>query len=677
MTETLPTALRPRRFDDVLGQEHAVRYLSGLILRGRIGRHVLLHGTVGSGKTTLARIYGQALVCEGQLGEDGSPCGSCDACVRVQDEADDSGFYEYDVPGDGGEAEAIEKWLEERRFKAQHLPRRVLFFDEAHGLTKDASSGLLKKVEEAPGDVVYIFATSEHHNLSDALRSRLVPLKVRPLRPGQAAKLLRDAAKNRQLDYDNEALVMLTAIVTRQPRDLLNALDQLALYGEAITIGTLGRVFDLEYLDALGPYLLALGRQDRAELNRIIAVWRDAGEEKQRWVLAVLAGIYTVDILGIPGDVDPIVAHLAQERRQALLELRERLRVVSDFELAPYWRQLLGHWRSELVGAHDAAIEAQFVAFHEVVAGMGAPAVLVEGGGAADEDASQVGGKSSEEGFLGIDDVQKVLDFSSFLTQEHGLHFNAQFTITPVGDAGEWHQQAGLARRFCGALESELTKLGTKGFAAIWTIEGTDEGIQARVAAHVPEWIGADALDGMQSLRLWRRRWTDEHPEAQATLKTRAPKEKPETFHWNVVRDMLDAVKPALEVEDRDLTPTSLRTLLKLNSSRYRDPSTAPEPLVSSAGLLRGDTVALALHRGPALLSIFADRAWDFVFDDWETKEHEDRSRERMRREGQLADLEAQFDNPEERQRHEQLLRESWSTDPHSYPRRWTTWWSR
>jgi hypothetical protein len=87
----------------------------------------------------------------------------------VQDEADDSGFYEYDVPGDGGEAEAIEKWLEERRFKAQHLPRRVLFFDEAHGLTKDASSGLLKKVEEAPGDVVYIFATSEHHNLSDAL----------------------------------------------------------------------------------------------------------------------------------------------------------------------------------------------------------------------------------------------------------------------------------------------------------------------------------------------------------------------------------------------------------------------------------------------------------------------------------------------------------------------------
>ncbi|ODT15215.1 MAG: hypothetical protein ABS35_32200 [Kaistia sp. SCN 65-12] len=468
----------------------------------------------------------------------------------MHDETDDAGFYEYDVPGAGGGADAIERWLEERRFKAQHLPRRVLFFDEAHGLTKDAASSLLKKIEEAPHDVVYIFATSEHHNLSAALRSRLVPLKVRPLGQGQAATLLRNAAKNRKLEYDDEALVMLTAMVARQPRDLLNALDQVVVYGERITTGTLRRVFDLEYLDALQRYLLALGRQDRAELNRIIAMWRDAGEEKQRWVLAVLAGMYTVDILGIAADVDPIVEHLAQGRRQALQELRERLGVVSDFELAPYWRQLLGHWRSELVGAYDATIEAQFVAFHEVVAGMGAPAVLLEGGEATDADTAQVASKSWEAGFLGIEDVRKVLDLSSYLTQEYGLHFNALFVVTPAGDAGEWHEQAGLASGFCAALEREVTRMGTNAFAAMWTIEGTDDGIQTRVAAHIPEFIGVDALDGLQSLRLWRRRWANEHPEAQATLTTRRQKEKPAAFHWNVVRDMLDALNPSLKVRD-------------------------------------------------------------------------------------------------------------------------------
>jgi hypothetical protein len=219
--------------------------------------------------------------------------------------------------------------------------------------------------------------------------------------------------------------------------------------------------------------------------------------------------------------------------------------------------------------------------------------------------------------------------------------------------------------------------LGTTLFAAMWTIEGTEDGIQARVAVHVPESIGADALDGLQNLRLWCRRWAHEHPEARVALKTLSPNEKAAGFHWNVVRDMLDALHPSLEVEDRDLMPTSLRTLLNLSSSRYRDPGIAPDPLVDTAGLLRADTVARAIERGPALLSVFADRAWDFAFNDWEIKEHVDRSRERMRRDRQLADLEGQFDNPEERRKQAQLLRLSWSTDPHSHPRTWTTWWSQ
>ena len=65
---------RPKRFEEVIGQDVPVDYLSGLILRGQACRNILLHGSVGSGKTTLARIYAKALNCESPSLKDGSPC---------------------------------------------------------------------------------------------------------------------------------------------------------------------------------------------------------------------------------------------------------------------------------------------------------------------------------------------------------------------------------------------------------------------------------------------------------------------------------------------------------------------------------------------------------------------------------------------------------------------------
>src|SRR5213592_1893902 len=85
---------RPQRFDEVRGQESAVDYLSGLILRGQICRNILLYGSVGSGKTSLARIYAKALNCENPSSMDGSPCLSCGSCRSIEDGA----FTELDAP---------------------------------------------------------------------------------------------------------------------------------------------------------------------------------------------------------------------------------------------------------------------------------------------------------------------------------------------------------------------------------------------------------------------------------------------------------------------------------------------------------------------------------------------------------------------------------------------------
>jgi DNA polymerase III subunit gamma/tau len=94
--DALVTRYRPHVFSEVFGQEYPVRILSQLIKRGQICRNILLYGSVGSGKTTLARIYGKALNCDSP-DEDGSPCLRCSSCKKTQ-EGDPLRFKELDAP---------------------------------------------------------------------------------------------------------------------------------------------------------------------------------------------------------------------------------------------------------------------------------------------------------------------------------------------------------------------------------------------------------------------------------------------------------------------------------------------------------------------------------------------------------------------------------------------------
>lgn len=138
MSTNFALKYRPRTFDAVVGQEHAVTILSKLIRPRKIGRSILFHGAVGSGKTSLARIYAQALNCLSPT-ETGSPCRECEPCRA--DNGKPAGFYEYDVSGSGGAKEAVLDWVRPRNREPKDCEFQVLFLDEVHSLTPDASDG--------------------------------------------------------------------------------------------------------------------------------------------------------------------------------------------------------------------------------------------------------------------------------------------------------------------------------------------------------------------------------------------------------------------------------------------------------------------------------------------------------------------------------------------------------
>ena len=73
---------RPKRFDEVIGQEHIVITLQNAVKKNKIAHAYLFSGTRGTGKTTLARLFAKLINCE-KKDSDIEPCNVCPSCREI------------------------------------------------------------------------------------------------------------------------------------------------------------------------------------------------------------------------------------------------------------------------------------------------------------------------------------------------------------------------------------------------------------------------------------------------------------------------------------------------------------------------------------------------------------------------------------------------------------------
>lgn len=224
--QSLYRRYRPRRFDELKGQEHVVRALQNAVINHREGQAYLFSGPRGTGKTSTARILAKVLNCEEP--ENGEPCGICNSCGAI-DSGNSYDVLELDAASNNGVENMRD--LIERSSLGNPGRHRVFILDEVHMLSKPAEAALLKTLEEPPPHVVFVLATTDPQKVSETIRSRTQHLQFHLLPMHDLDEHVRWVIKDANLKVSEAAIAQVLTQGGGSARDTLSALELIAAGG--------------------------------------------------------------------------------------------------------------------------------------------------------------------------------------------------------------------------------------------------------------------------------------------------------------------------------------------------------------------------------------------------------------------------------------------------------------
>jgi DNA polymerase-3 subunit gamma/tau len=341
---------RPQTYNEVVAQEHVAKTIANSISKGRISHAYLFAGPRGVGKTTMARIVAKSLNCVN--GPTAEPCGVCEFCTEIKN---GNSFDVIEIDGASNTGVDNIRELRENVHSAPLKSRyKVYIIDEVHMLSKSAFNALLKTLEEPPAHVVFIFATTEIHQIPETILSRCQKFIFKRIPVAQIVQQLSSIAQKEGYAIDQKALYHIARASGGSMRDAQSLLDQVISFGgkdvtENDVLSLLGIVSLKQYCDCIEIIVGA----DIPSLIQFIEDIITAGVDIARFVTGFADVVYAMRLCSVT-DVSALLGYSDEE----LSLLKQTAQHFHDEQLSLFYTMLLDcHKELKFTGNERAVVE--------------------------------------------------------------------------------------------------------------------------------------------------------------------------------------------------------------------------------------------------------------------------------------------------------------------------------
>jgi DNA polymerase III subunit gamma/tau len=312
---------RPKRFSEVIGQEHVTRTLQNALEQGRTAHGYIFSGHRGIGKTTVARILAAALNCRSSDKPVAEPCGACESCTEIR-AGNSVDVIEIDAATNRG-IDEIRELREAARYRPARDRFKIYILDEAHQITDAAFNALLKTLEEPPDHIVFMLATTQPEDIPQTIRSRCQHFSFRAVKFDDIVGQLRDLVGREKIEAEDDALALLAEAGDGSMRDALSILDQaIACCGGKVTAESVRNLVGAAPAHILEEVMQAVARGASDDVLRQVDHLISEGHSPVHFARQMVRFLRNATVAQIAGK-DSSLLQISNEERQRVMRVAD------------------------------------------------------------------------------------------------------------------------------------------------------------------------------------------------------------------------------------------------------------------------------------------------------------------------------------------------------------------
>ena len=296
---------RPKKFSDLVGQDHVARTLKNALEKNKVSHAYLFSGMRGTGKTSTAKILSKALNCLNL--KEGEPCNQCTNCLKIN-EGSFMDIIEIDAASNRG-IDEIRDLREKIKFMPVEGEMKVYIIDEVHMLTGEAFNALLKTLEEPPGYIVFILATTEAHKIPLTILSRCQKFDFRKIPNELLVERLKIIIEDSNGDIEEEAISLIAKLAGGGLRDAISLLDQcLTSFNKRITPQDVSQISGIVDDKMIAAIFKAIGEEDIKEVISLYEEIKDKGKSTGQLLHDLIEGFKNILVIKAVREPEKFIA---------------------------------------------------------------------------------------------------------------------------------------------------------------------------------------------------------------------------------------------------------------------------------------------------------------------------------------------------------------------------------